>query len=160
LRLVLLGRHPKRTLVRLVVLVAASYLVFGFILLPIRVLGISMLPTYHDNRINFVNRLAYFAHEPKRGDIVAVRTTGLHILYMKRVIGLPGESVAFHDGHAFINGQMLEEPYLKYSCEWEIPPQKLGGREYFLVGDNRSMAPGDHYKFKAPRDRIVGKVLL
>jgi signal peptidase I len=160
LRAVLIGRHPRRTLVRIVILVAVSYVLFGFILLPIRVRGISMLPTYRDNRANFVNRLAYLRHEPQRGDVVAIRTTGLHIMYMKRVIGLPGETVAFHDGHAYIDGRRLDEPYIKFYCEWEVPPQTLGPEEYFLVGDNRSMPSGDHFKFRAPRNRIAGKVLL
>jgi signal peptidase I len=142
------------------VLVAVSFIVFGFILLPIRVRGISMLPTYRDKGVNFVNRLAYLRHEPQRGDVVAVRTTGLHIMYMKRIIGLPGENIAFHHGHAFIDGKMLSEPYLKFPCDWEIPSEILGRDEYFCVGDNRSMSPGDHFMFKAPRSRIVGKVLL
>jgi signal peptidase I len=160
LRTMVLGRHPKRTLVRVVVLVAVSVVVFKFILLPIRVEGTSMMPTYRERGINFVNRLTYRSHDPQRGDVVAVRTTGYHILYMKRVIALPGETVAFHQGHAVINGTALDEPYVKYSCDWEIGPETLGPDEYFCVGDNRSMSAHEHFKFRAPRSRIVGKVLL
>src|ERR1051326_9386456 len=75
-----IGRNPERTLIRLVLLVAASFVIFGFVLLPIRVEGPSMLPTYKDHRINFVNRLAYIFHEPKRGDVVAIRPSGIHIM--------------------------------------------------------------------------------
>jgi len=160
LRAALIGRHPKRTLARIVVLVTVSFVVFRFILLPIRVQGSSMLPTYRDRRVNFVNRLAYYRHEPQRGDVVAIRTTGLHIMYMKRIIGLPGESVTFHGGHAFINNEMLNEPYVKYACDWEVPAVTLGRNEYYFVGDNRSMSSTDHFKFLAPRGRIVGKILL
>jgi signal peptidase I len=160
LRAALIGRRPKRTLVRLVILVVLSFIVFGFVLVPIRVKGISMMPTYKENRVNFVNRLAYSRHEPQRGDVVAIRTTGMHIMYLKRIVGLPGESVAFHQGHAFINGKVLNEPYVKLFCDWELPPETLGLGEYFCVGDNRSMTPGEHFMFKAPRTRIVGKVLL
>jgi signal peptidase I len=160
LRTILIGRRPKRTLVRLAVLVVLSFVVFGFVLLPIRVKGISMLPTYKENRVNFINRLAFYRHEPQRGDVVAIRTTGLHIMYLKRIVALPGETIAFHEGHAVINGQMLNEPYVKFLCDWELPPEALGSDEYFCVGDNRSMSPAEHFMFKAPRTRIVGKVLL
>jgi len=160
LRTALVGRRPKRTLARIIVLVTVSFVVFRFVLLPIRVEGSSMLPTYKDKGVNFVNRLAYRRHDPQRGDVVAIRTTGLHIMYMKRIIGLPGETYAFHEGHAFIDGKMLSEPYVKFSCDWEISPQTLGSNDYFCVGDNRSMTPAEHFMFQAPRSRIVGKVLL
>jgi signal peptidase I len=158
---VLIGRNPKRTVVRIVVLVALCLLVFNrFVLVPIRVEGMSMLPTYNDHRINFVNRLSYYFHEPHRGDVVAIRTSGISIMYMKRVIGLPGESVAFHHGRAYIDGQLLDEPYLRKQCDWELPTRQLGPNEYFLVGDNRSMPASDHTMGVAARGRIVGKVLL
>ena len=160
LRTALIGRHPKRTMVRLAILMVVSFVLFGYLLLPIHVEGSSMLPTYKENRVNFVNRLAYRRHEPQRADVVAIRTTGLHIIYMKRIIGLPGETVAFHGGHAIIDGEILNEPYVKFSCDWDLPPEALGPDEYLFVGDNRSMAPADHFKFKALRTRIVGKVLL
>ena len=159
-RTVLIGRRPERTAVRIVILVVTCFVCFHFVLLPIRVLGMSMMPTYQENRVNFVNRAAYLFHRPRRGDVVAIRTSGISIMYMKRIIGLPGETVAFHDGHAEINGKVLEEPYLKYNCDWELPPKLLGADEYYFVGDNRSMPEGDHEKGVAKMWRIVGKVLL
>lgn len=160
LQTVLIGRRPRRTAVRIVVLVSTCFIVFRFILLGIRVEGMSMMPTYHENRINFVNRVAYVFHPPHRGDVVAIRTSGLSIMYMKRIIGLPGDTVAFHEGHAFINGELLDEPYVKYPCDWELPARHLGPDEYFFVGDNRSMPAVDHTMGAAHRERIVGRVIL
>ncbi len=163
LRVVLIGRSPKRTLARLAVLVVACFVIFKFILLPIRVTGGSMLPTYKDHGVNFVNRLAYLWHEPRRGDVVAIRmsdTSGLSIMYMKRVVGLPGETVAFADGHVLINGRILNEPYLKYPCDWDRDPVTLNSSQFFVVGDNRSMPQRDHTFGRADRRQIVGKVLL
>jgi len=158
---VLIGRNPKRTAVRIVILVAMCLLVFNrFVLVPIRVEGWSMMPTYHDHRINFVNRVVYHFHKPQRGDVVAIRTSGISIMYMKRVIGLPGETVAFQGGRALIDGEILNEPYIKCRCDWELPPRHLGPDEYFLVGDNRSMPASDHTMGVASMARIVGKVLL
>jgi signal peptidase I len=159
-RMVMIGRRPEWTLVRIVLLVAVCWVVFTRILLPIRVDGTSMLPTYKDHGVNLVNRLAYRRRDPERGDVVAVRTTGVHIMFMKRIIGLPGETVAFHNGHAVIDGKVLSEPYVKGPCDWEWAPETLKPDEYFCVGDNRSMALAGHFFFKAPRSRIVGKVLL
>src|SRR5258708_11341795 len=110
---VLIGRRPRRTAFRIVVLVTVTFLVFRFVLLIIRIEGISMLPTYHSNRINFVNRLAYVSHAPRRGDVVAIRLAGEHVMLMKRIVGLPNEIVGFHNGRLTINREEIVEPYLK-----------------------------------------------
>ncbi len=156
----IIGRNPRRTLIRIGVLVVVSLLIFKFLLLPIRVEGVSMLPTYKENRVNFVNRAAYLFHPPRRGDVVAIRLAGEHIMYMKRIVGLPGETIAFHEGKVFINGQPLEEDYLRLPTNWEHPPERIGADEYFVVGDNRSMDWEDHLKGRAQREKIVGKILL
>ena len=160
LRTVVIGRNPKLTLVRVLILALAAVLVPKFILLPIRVQGASMWPTYKENGVNFVNRLAYRWSEPKRGDVVAIRLAGDHVMYMKRIIGLPGETVEFHRGKTFINGQLLEEPYVKSDCDWEYGPVTVASNQYFFVGDNRSMPQNDHEFGRGEKRRIVGKVLL
>jgi len=160
LRAVVIGRKPKFTLVRIAVLVAMIVLVREFALLPIEVIGPSMLPTYQDRGVNVVNRLAYKSRDPQRGDVVAIRFSGPSIMLMKRIVGLPGETVAFHGGRAVINGQPLDEPYLKYPSDWELAPVTIGSDHFFVVGDNRSMPPELHVFGETERKRIVGKVLL
>jgi len=160
LRVLAVGRRPKATLVRIAVLVVTCFVTFKFILLPIRVEGISMQPTYHTGEIDCVNRLAYLRHEPQRGDVVSVRLAGTSVMYLKRIIGLPGETVAFHGGRAFINGQPLDEPYVKFRCDWEHEPIQCGPDQYYVVGDNRSMPFELHTQGRADRDRIIGKILL
>lgn len=161
-RTVIIGRNPRLTLVRIVVLVVTCLVVFKFVLLPIRVDGPSMLPTYREGSVNFVSRLAYLNREPKRGDVVAVRYSGQSIMLMKRIVGLPGETIEFVDGRILINGRFLSEPYLKYECDWMVKPDhfQLLDDEYYVVGDNRSMPFEDHKQGGARRERIVGKVLL
>ena len=160
LRTALIGRRPRRTLVRILIFAPLVFLVAKFALLPIRVQGGSMLPTYKENGINCVNRLAYFRSKPKRGDVVAIRFAGPHVMLMKRIIGLPGETVAFHRGRVLIDGQPLIEPYVRWGCDWETEPVTLGPEEYFFVGDNRSMPQMDHTFGRGARERIVGKILL
>ncbi len=161
-RTVIVGRNPRLTMIRVVVLVFTCLVVFKFMLLPIRVDGPSMLPTYRESSVNFVNRLAYLKREPQRGDVVAVRYSGKSIMLMKRVVGLPGESIEFVNGRILINGRFLNEPYLKYECDWTVRPEhfQLRDDEYYVVGDNRSMPFEDHKQGAARRERIVGKVLL
>jgi len=161
LQVVLIGRRPTRTLWRIVLLVAVCFVVFNFVLLPIHVEGVSMFPTYKENAVNCINRLGYVFHEPRRGDVVGIRLrAGRHVMYIKRIVGLPGETLAFHHGHLFINGKMVYEPYVKAPCDWELPPVTLESNEYFVVGDNRSMPAADHTKGRAQRKFILGKVLL
>lgn len=156
----LIGRNPRVTLVRMLVSVVLLVVVAKFVFLPIRIVGISMLPTYQENRVNFVNCLAYRFHEPKRGDVVAIRLAGNHVMYCKRIVGLPGETVAFHQGHLLINGAILEESYVKGACNWEHDPEPIGPDEYYVVGDNRTMEFYDHEQGRAERSRVVGKLLL
>jgi signal peptidase I len=79
---------------------------------------------------------------------------------MKRIVGLPGETVAFHQGYLFINGKLLDEPYLILRGTWEHAPKQDGPDQYYVVGDNRDMPWDDHYKGRSPRDLIIGKVVL
>jgi signal peptidase I len=160
LRTAVIGRNPRFTFVRVIVLVVTAFVVFRFILLPIRVKGPSMFPTYRDGGINFVNRLAYLHSEPKRGDVVAIRLAGPSVMYMKRIVGLPGETVGFHEGHLYINDKPMDEPYVKLRCDWESPPMTLPPDHYYVVGDNRSMPKELHEEGDPHRSRIVGKVLL
>jgi signal peptidase I len=154
------GRNPRRTTIRLVILILGTFILFKFVLIPIRITGLSMEPTYHDRSINFINRLAYTHADPRRGDVVGIRYSGIHIMLAKRVVGLPGETVSFVNGRLQINGEGVEEPYLKLPTNWTTPEVKLKQNEYFVVGDNRSMPPDSHEHGVAERRRIVGKVLL
>jgi signal peptidase I len=162
LQVISVGRNPRNTLIRLGILIAVAFVLFfsHLVFLPVRVEGPSMLPTYKDRSINLINRLAYLWHEPRRGDIVSVRYAGYHVMLLKRIIGLPGETVAFDDGTVLINGQPLDEPYRKWPSNWTLPPKKLGPDEYFIVGDNRTMRWQDHTFGAVERWRIVGKALL
>jgi len=165
LRVAAIGRRPKRTLARLAALVVASAVVFNFVLLPVRVTGISMEPTYHDQAINILNRLAYVRGQPQRGDVVGLRfatnaTGAFHFLLLKRLVGLPGETISFSDGQVCVNGEPLEEPYLKLRSHWNLPGRTLGPDNYYFVGDNRSMPPELHDHGIATRSQIVGRVLF
>jgi signal peptidase I len=159
-----IGRKPRWTLARLAVLIVGTLVVFNYVLTPpIRVTGISMEPTLHDGQIDFLNRLVYAHGDPKRGDIVGVgysQTAGNHHMLLKRIVGLPGEKIAFVRGRLMINDEPVDEPYVKSGCDWNMPPKELGPLQYYVVGDNRGMAFADHMQGIAYRKQIVGKILL
>src|SRR6266536_2414145 len=136
----LVGRRPRRTLARVVTLTAVSFVLFKFVFIAIRVEGYSMMPTYKNGRINFVNRLAYRWRQPSRGDVVAVRAEGTYTVLLKRIVGLPGERIAIRSGNVIVNGQVLKEPYAKGHEISSWREALLANDEYFVVGDNRDVS--------------------
>jgi signal peptidase I len=154
------GRNPRRTLLRLTSLVILSLILFRFILIPIRVSGFSMLPTYRDGKVNFINHQAYRWAKPKRGDVVAFRVPEEgNVVLLKRIVGLPGERIRVREGKVYINGELLAEPYVYPkgrpggSTRREI---KLRDDEYFVMGDNRGISVFR----EIPQHYIIGKVLF
>ncbi|HOW67524.1 MAG TPA: signal peptidase I [Candidatus Paceibacterota bacterium] len=157
----LVGRHPKRTLLRVGLIALTAFVVFRFILLPIRIQGISMLPTYREGGVNFANRWAYRWREPQRGDVISIAMTGHSVMLLKRIIGMPGDRVAIRDGRIFIDDKPLDEPYVKRPrAAWNLAETLVPPDAFFVVGDNREMPLSLHEYGTVERSRIVGKVLF
>lgn len=148
--------------VRLKVLFSAfliAFVCYGFftwVLWPVQVLGDSMLPNYHNGERHFINKLAYLSEKPQRGDVIALYAPSGDV-YLKRVVGLPGEMVTFANGGIAIDGKELKEPYV----DTKVFPRsdeegKLGPDDYYVIGDNRATS----VRGKVPRKDIIGKVVL
>jgi signal peptidase I len=150
------GRHPRRTLVRLLILVLATTVLFKFIILPIQVSGLSMMPTYQNGKVNFVNQLAYTWHKPQRGDVVAIRMPSERDMLLKRIVGLPGERIALIRGDVYVNGRKLEEPYMKKKRGLSNREIVVEEDHYFVIGDNRDVS----VFLQAPAWNIVGKAIF
>lgn len=159
-RRIIFGRDPRRTAVRVLALGAVAFIVFTWVLIPIRTDGISMLPTYDSNALNVVNRLSSSFGGFRRGDVVAIRLAGPSLVYVKRIVGLPGERVSIVTGVIHVNGVPLTEPYVRHRRRWDRAEVALGAREYFVVGDNRGMSQGAHKFGVVDQDRILGKVVF
>lgn len=127
-----------------------------WVILPVRADGDSMLPTYSSGRFTVVNRLAYFNSRPNRGDIVALRLAGTSVVYIKRIIALPGERISVSDGVVHINGSPLAEPYVRHNRSWEFEEVTLGPGQYFVVGDNRNISDAG----RVEAERIVGRLMF
>jgi len=153
------GANPRRTLVRAVVVTVMAYLVFGHVLIPVRGEGPSMWPTLEDGQFVLVNRLAYWSSEPRRGDVVALEVAGGRVVYIKRIVGMPGERVRIDRGVVLVNDRALEEPYITRRSAWHVNEVQLGDREYLVIGDNRAMPQRLHDFGKARRERVLGRVI-
>ena len=127
-----------------------------------RVEGESMKPTYSHGQVSIANRLAYLNAGPQRGDIVAVkmRDSGRSVFLLKRVVGLPGESIGFENGRLTVDGLSRDEDYLADESDWNREPVLCEPDEFFVVGDNRSMPIEFHIFGRARSTRIAGKVLF
>lgn len=107
-----------------------------------------------------VNRLAYIEAVPQRGDIVSFRLPDDETqIYLKRIIGLPGETIVGTNGKVLINDTILEEPYIKDEIDKEFGPYVIPEGMYFMMGDNRNNSWDSRFwneKF-VTRDAIIGK---
>ena len=113
------------------------------------------------------NRFIYHFTDPKRGDIVvfetpqqARRQCGAGGTFVKRIIGLPGETWEMRNGFVFINGRRLEEPYVNQDRRDAdtLPPEKIPDDSYFVMGDNRSQSCDSRVWGPLARDNLIGKV--
>ena len=160
LQAVAFGRRPRTTLIRILVLVVITFILYQWVLIPVRVTGISMEPTFHDGSLKLVNRLAYRKAAPQRGDIVSIGEEGRPDMLMKRIIALPGETYSMRNGQLLIDGEPHAEPYVVNRAPWQLEPFTLGPDEYLVIGDNRGMNQRDHYFGRTERRLIVGKVIF
>ncbi len=156
----IIGKKPSRTLARSAATALLCFIIFGYVLIPARINGISMEPAYRDGSINFINTLAYARRDPRRHDVVGIRLAGLRVMLLKRIIGLPGESLSFREGKLYINGEPYDEPWIERRSNWTMPEVKIEQDEYFVAGDNRRMPIESHKMGRVRRERIVGRAIF
>ncbi len=126
----------------------------------------SMVPRLETNDRVLVNKLAYDFRDPARGDVTVFRTppnaniTAMDDL-VKRIVGMPGETIEGRDGRIYINGELLDEPYLAPDVTSpSFAPVKIPANSYFMLGDNRQLSNDSHIWGPANRDLFVGPVFV
>ena len=122
--------------------------------------GQSMEPSIHNNERLLISPIPYLLEQPARGDVIVFMRRPDDAL-IKRIIGLPGETVILSQGRVYVNGAAIAEPYIDTPCQvcadqvWQLGPE-----QYFVLGDNRNVSVDSHIFGPIHREQIVGQVLL
>ena len=139
-----------------------------FVFQPFIVSGESMYPTFNNADYLIIDEFSYYLHDPKRGDVVVFHYPNDPKRYfIKRIIGLPGDTIIFKDRGVYIknsenpDGLKLSEPYLS---QITIPGEKtevvVGEDEYFVMGDNRDNSNDSRYWGFVPQENILGRAMF
>lgn len=132
--------------------------------MKISMVGVSMEPALYNGQEVLINRFIYKITSPKRGDVIAFLPNGNQNshYYLKRIVGLPGESIQIIDGYVYINGERLPEDEYDKMADYGIAGNEiqLGSDEYFVLGDNRNMSEDSRSSNigAVKKDTIAGKV--
>jgi signal peptidase I len=144
---------------RLLTVALATVLLFTQVLIPLKIQGQSMEPTYLDGSFNLCWRGRYLFSAPQRGDVVAIRFAGRQVMLLKRVVALAGDTVAFRDGVLVVNGQPVAEPYVRMRSNWNLESRSVEPGKVYVVGDNRSVPIERHHFGQVEQERIMGGVV-
>lgn len=149
----------------LVIAGAVFVVIYAFLFRPFQVNGKSMFPTYDDQEYVLTNLIALRFSSLERGDVIVFKAPPNEDRdYIKRVIGIPGDTVTIRDGFVYINGKKLDETYLPpdyktyggaFLSEGEEAP--VPADSYFVMGDNRGYSSDSREWGFVPRDKIIGK---
>lgn len=132
--------------------------------MKISMVGVSMEPALYNGQEVLINRFIYKITSPKRGDVIAFLPNGNQNshYYLKRIVGLPGESIQIIDGYVYINGERVPEDEYDKMADYGIAGNEiqLGSDEYFVLGDNRNMSEDSRSGNigAVKKDTIAGKV--
>lgn len=119
-----------------------AFVIRTWVIQPFRIEGPSMEPNFHSGELLLVDKISYALRGPKRGEVVVFKNpTSTSQDYIKRIIGLPGETIRIEKGQVFVNDQLLNEPYLPdgllTSATGSDYNTTLTKDQYFVMGDNR-----------------------
>jgi signal peptidase I len=165
----------------LAVALGVAFLVQAFVVKPYRIPSPSMVPTLDPGDRVLVARFLYHLTSPARGDIVVFKyPLDTHVVFIKRVIGLPGDTLSLRDGHVYVNGVRRNEPYLlkvngrpsptdpapaiagsTLSEPWSLnQPYKVPAGTYFMMGDNRLDSDDSRVWGPVPARDLIGKAFF
>ncbi len=126
----------------------------------------SMEPTLEINDRLIIEKMSYRFREPVRGDVVvfnpteALKAQDFHDAFIKRIMGLPGETVQVKGGKVYVDGQEITEKYISEDPNYDYGPVVVPEGEYLVLGDNRNNSYDSHYWGFVPKDKIIGKAFV
>lgn len=169
------GKHKRSGLVEwivvVVVAISSALLVRAYVLQQFAVEGTSMLTTLHPSDRVLVNKLSYHLHDPRRGDVVVLKRIESNAQerdLIKRVVALPGETIEYRSCQLFIDGSLINEPYLDPQivsanrCGADQPPVEVEPKHVFVMGDNRggSLDSRDDSVGQVAYSNLIGRAFV
>jgi signal peptidase I len=148
----------------LVLALGLAFFIRTFVAEPRYIPSGSMLPTLEIGDRLIVEKLSYYSHPPQRGDIIVfapppqLQEQGFEQdqAFIKRIIGLPGNTVEVKNGHVFIDRQLLTENYIAEAPNYPMSPMVVPPGQFFVMGDNRNNSNDSHIWGFLPRANIIG----
>jgi signal peptidase I len=125
-----------------------------------QVLGQSMEPTLHSSQRVVIEKVSYRLHGPRRGDIVVIDSPDQSEMLIKRVVGLPGETIEVRNGRVIIDGEPLEETWTSRQGGGNFGPQTIPPLHVFVMGDNRGASNDSRNFGPVPIDDVVGQAWI
>jgi signal peptidase I len=147
----------------LAVALGLALVIIIFLYQPVKVEGTSMAPLLSDQERIFINKFVYRFEPIDRGDVVVFwYPLDRSKSFIKRVIGLPGDSIEIRSGHLYLNGKEMQEPYVpaNYLDGSSYAARKIPPDEYFVMGDHRDSSNDSRMFGTVPRDYIYGKAVF
>jgi signal peptidase I len=148
-----------REIIETVLLTAIIFLIVNTATGRFRIEGQSMEPNLHDGEYVLIDKVSYALHPPERGDVIVFVRPGEKD-YIKRVIGLPGDTVEVRGGQVIVNGIVLDEPYLNQPMNTNVTARQVEPGHYFVMGDNRNNSSDSRSFGPIPANSIVGRAWL
>jgi signal peptidase I len=153
--------HLAREIVETLALTLIIFLVIHFTIQNYQVDGTSMESSLHNNEYVLVNKQAYLFQQPQRGDVIVFvfpQDTTKDLI--KRVIGLPGDTIVTTNSTVQVDGVVLNEPYVKVPFNLEGRKWVVPADNYFVMGDNRQFSDDSRYWGFLPKSYIIGKAVM
>ncbi len=150
-----------REVVEIIIITGLIFLVVRLVIQSYHIDGPSMQPGLTSNEYVMVNKVVYLFHAPERGDVIVFhfpRDTTQD--YIKRIVGLPGDTIETDGTRLWVNGTLLDEPYISAPSNQQAAKWKVANNEYFVVGDNRPVSDDSRAWGFVPRNYIVGKAAM
>lgn len=155
--------YGVKGLLKDIIIVLVIVFAITFFVKPIIVKGISMEPTLIENNYLFISKQAYRFGEPEYKDIVVFphEEGADKELYIKRIIGTPGDKIAIKDGEVYVNDKKLDEPYINEDYTGgEIDGFIIPDNEVFVMGDNRDHSSDSRYFGTVKVEELTGKAIV
>lgn len=150
-----------RELIGTIALTLLIFLVIRFAAQSFRVDGQSMEPGLHTDEFVLVDKVAYLFQSPQRGDVIVFHyPLDTSRDFIKRIVGLPGDTISTTSASVIVDGQTLHEPYISLPFNFENDTWKLGPNQFFVMGDNRGNSLDSRSWGPLDRSYIVGKAVV